>query len=71
MCFNFLLTKCVLEDGFENFVKTCRNISMTEFTVKEVATFWTKHSAKYSLLEIYEIFNKTDSANLDCQMRFQ
>ena len=40
----YSLTKCVLEDGFKDscvlkFCKTCKNISMTEFIVKEVTLF--------------------------------
>ena len=38
------MTKCVPEDGFKDsrvlkIVKTCKNISMIEFTVKEVIVF--------------------------------
>ena len=50
---------------------------MMEFTVKEVTVF--KRSASPNIfersaspntffLEIYKLFNITDSANLDCQM---
>ena len=46
---------------------------LTEFTVKEVtvfrvATFLNEGLAKYNFLGIYEIFNITNNANLDCQM---
>ena len=49
-------------------------MSMTEFTVKEVtvlrvATFL--NEALCNFLGIYEIFNITHSARLDCQMWFQ
>ena len=49
---------------------------MTEFTVKEVKvfivlTFWTKRFAKYVFLEIYKIFNISNSINVDCQIWFQ
>ena len=41
---------------FWKFCKTCRNISIMEFTVKEVTVFrvanWTKCSAKYNFFEI-------------------
>ena len=58
---------------FYKFRKTCRNISMTNFTVTEVTVFrvvifLTKSSAKYNFSEIYEIFNITNSTNLHCQM---
>ena len=58
---------------FYKFCKTCRNISMTNFTVTEVTVFrvvifLTKSSTKYNFSEIYEIFNITNSTNLDCQM---
>ena len=37
------MTKCVLKDGFKavfwKIRKTCRNISMMEFTVREVTVF--------------------------------
>ena len=49
---------------------------LTEFTVKEVtvfrvATFLNEALAKYNFLGIYEIFNITNNANLDCQMWFR
>ena len=49
---------------------------MTESTVKEVTvfrvgTFLRKCPGKYNFLGIYEIFNITNKANLDCQMGFQ
>ena len=37
-----------------------------EVTVFRVATFLTKHSTKYNVIEIYEIFNITNSTSLDC-----
>ena len=48
-------------------------MSMTESTVKEVTvfrvgTFLRKCPGKYNFLGIYEIFNITNKANLDCQM---
>ena len=33
--------------------------------------FFERNSAKYDLLEIYEIFNVTNSTNLGCQMWLQ
>ena len=52
-----LVLKTALVSKFWKFCKTCRNTSMTEFTVKEVtvfrvATFWMKCSAKYNFLGI-------------------
>ena len=44
---------------------------MTDFTVTvsyRVPLFSTKRSVKYNLLEIPEIFNITNSTNLNCQM---
>ena len=48
---------------------------LTELTVKEVTVFRAANSlnkalVKYNFLGIYKIFNITNSANLDCQMRF-
>ena len=63
--------------GFWKCCKTCRNLSMREFTVTEVTVFrlatflYEALSAKYNFLGIYEIFSITNSANLDCQMLFQ
>ena len=73
MCSDLLIDKMCSWRWFWKFCKTCRNISMTEFTVKEVTvfrvtTFWTKCSAKYNLLGIYEIFNITNRAYLHCQI---
>ena len=49
---------------------------MTEFTGKEVtvfrvSTFLNEVSAKFNFLGIYEILIITNSANLNCQIRFQ
>ena len=71
MCSDYLLTKCVLEDGFKegchkNFAST--KIFVTEFTVKEVTENKVVifHSAKYNLLwiTIYS-FSVSNGTNLD------
>ena len=60
-------------DVCRKFCKTCRNIFMTEFTVKKVAvfrvaTFLNNALQQIYFLGIYKIFNITNSTNLDCQM---
>ena len=49
----------------------CRNMSVKEFTEEVILSrasifFLTKCSAKDNFLEIYEIFNVTNSTNLGC-----
>ena len=67
----YSLAKFVLEDIFKDsyvmkICETCRNISITEFSVKQVTVqylestfFWGKRSAKYNLLGTYEILKIT------------
>ena len=67
-----------LEDGFKDscipkICKSCKNMSMIEFIVKEVTvfrvvTFLIKVYGKYNFPGIYEIFSITNSENLDRQM---
>ena len=51
MCYDLLLTECVLEDGlkilFWKFCNVCKKLSVTEFTFEGVRVRVTKHSAKY------------------------
>ena len=72
----YSLTKMCCWRLFWKFCKTCRNISMKEFTVKKgtvfrVPTFWTKRSAKYNFSRISVIFNITNITYLDYQTWFQ
>ena len=80
MCSNYSLTnvflKMVLKQCSENFVKLAevypwRSLLPETLQYLELPLFWTKQSAKYNLLGICEIFNITNSTNLDCQMWFQ
>ena len=46
-------------------------MSVREFTewsyiMSSLDFFWTKSSTKYDFLQIYRIFNMTDSTNLAC-----
>ena len=64
-CSDLFIVKMCSWRWFCKFCKSCWNMSMTEFTVKEVtlfrvATLWTKHFAKYNFLGIYKIFNITN-----------
>ena len=49
---------------FRKFCETFRNISRTEFTVKEVIQYL---ESSLSLINFYEIIDITNSTNLDCQ----
>ena len=51
-----MLARKVLKQLFWKFCNTYREISLS-------GSFWTKGSAKYVLLEIYEIFNVTRQLN--------
>ena len=72
---NVFLKMVLKAAAFWKFYKGCRNISMSFLLRKlqyvESPYFWTKHSAKYNILGIYKIFNKTNSKYLDCQIWFQ
>ena len=74
----YSLKKCVLEDGFKDscseiFVRLAeirpwQSLLLRKLQYLESQQFWKKCYTKYNFLGICEIFNITNSANLDCQM---
>ena len=75
----YSLTECVLENYFKElyiglYIKLCnigKNVSVREFTFKEVAVFRVAICLNGALRqmyfkEIYEIFNINNSSNIDC-----
>ena len=78
----YSLAKCVLKHGFKDsfvlkllsnlqkYIHITLCLQLGELQHLESTVFLTKHRTKY-FLGIWEIFNITNSTNLDCLMQFQ